>query len=400
MGMSLEEVADRAGVEPSFVRRVVRSGVLEAEPDGTFSDGDVRRARVLEGLERAGLPLETIAEAVGRGELQFASLDRPVYDRFAELSASSFREVSERDEIPLEPLLVLREAMGFAQAGPDDRMREDELRVVPLIRLQLSKGFDPATIEPWLRVYGDALRRIAETEADWWHTQISVPKLAAGMTEAEVQEISAEWGDEFDALVDQALLAIYHAQQEHTWTENLIEEIESALDRAGLRASMRTTPAICFLDIAGFTDLVEERGDQAATDVATRLMPLVTRLAERHGGKVVKWLGDGVMLHFARAEHAVAAALDMREAVADTDLPPAHIGIHSGPVVFQGGDYFGRTVNLAARIADHAQPGQVLVSDDVARSVGSGRFAFAPIGPVGLKGVSGPVRLNAVARRS
>jgi adenylate cyclase len=399
MGITLEEVAERAGVEPSFVRRVVQARVLEAKPDGTFSEGDVRRARVLEGLERAGLPLETIAEAVGRGELQFASLDRPVYDRFAELSASSFREVSEEEEIPLEPLLVLREAMGFAQAGPDDRMREDELRVVPLIRLQLAKGFDPATIEPWLRVYGDALRRIAETEADWWHTQISLPQLEAGMSEAEVQEISAAWGDEFDALVDQALLAIYHAQQEHTWTENLIEEIEHALDRAGLRASMRSTPAICFLDISGFTDLVEERGDQAATDVAARLVPLVTRLAERHGGKVVKWLGDGVMLHFGRAKHAVPAALEMLEAIADAGLPPAHIGIHSGPVVFQGGDYFGRTVNLASRIADHAQPGQVLVSDEVANAVGTASFAFASIGAVELKGVPSPLRLNEVARR-
>jgi adenylate cyclase len=323
-----------------------------------------------------------------------------VYDRFAGLSAHSFREVSEREEIPLELLLVVRDAIGFAQAVPEDPMREDELQLVPLISLQLSRGVTPAGIEQWLRVYGDALRRITETEANLWYTQISLPQLSAGLNEAEMQELTAEWGDEFDPLMDRAVLAIYHAYQEHTWTEVLIEVVESALDRAGLRAKMRITPAICFLDLSGFTDLTEQRGDEAAADLASRLAPLVTRTAEQHSGKVVKYLGDGVMLYFGRAEDAVSATLEMVEAVTDARLPPAHAGIHAGPVVFQGSDYFGRTVNLAARILGHAQPGQVLVSDEVAESVDHERFALEPIGPVALKGVAQPVRLHRVERRS
>ena len=400
MSLSRQQVAERAGVGPEFVGRLVDEGLLAAADDGAFTDGDARRARIFQGLERAGLPLETIAEAVDRGALDFAYLDRKVYDRFAGLSTSSFREVSEREDVPLDLLLVVREAMGFAQADPDDAMREDELQLVPLIRLQLTRGFDPAVSERWLRVYGDALRRITETETQWWRTQISQPQLDAGMTEVEKQELIAEWGDEFDALMDQALLAIYHANQEHNWTENLIEEIESALDRAGLRARMQTTPAICFLDIAGFTDLVEHQGDEAAAALAARLEPLVTRSAERHGGKVVKWLGDGVMLHFGDAEGAASAALDMLEAVTDAGLPAAHVGIHAGPVVFQGGDYFGRTVNLAARILDQARAGQALVSDEVAASIDRDGFVVEPIGPVELKGVARPVRLHEVQRRS
>jgi class 3 adenylate cyclase len=77
----------------------------------------------------------------------------------------------------------------------------------------------------------------------------------------------------------------------------------------------------------------------------------------------------------------------------------AHVGLHAGPVVFQGGDYFGRTVNLAARIAGHAGPGQVLVSDEVVAECGGGRVAFEPIGPVPLKGVADPVPLHRAARR-
>ena len=165
--------------------------------------------------------------------------------------------------------------------------------------------------------------------------------------------------------MDQALLAIYHANQEHAWTENLLGEVEDALDRAGLWSKAATIPAICFLDISGYTRLTEERGDRAAAELVTRLAPLVERPAERHGGKVVKRLGDGVMLHFRDPREAVVAALEMIEAVSAASMPPAHIGIDAGPVVFEGGDYFGRTVNIAARIAEHAEPGQVLVSQEV-----------------------------------
>jgi adenylate cyclase len=401
VAISQESVAQRAGVELGFVKELVDAGLLTPGADGTFVDGDARRARIFHGLERGGLPLETLARAVASGDLDFAYLDRHVYDRFAGLSARTFQEESEREGIPLDLLLILREAMGFAQADPDDQMREDELQVVPLLRLQLERGFDTAVSERWLRVYGDSLRRITETETEWWRTQISLPQLAAmDMNEVEKQERIAEWGDEFDAHLDRALLAIYHANQEHNWTENLVEEIESALERAGLRARMQTTPAICFLDIAGFTDMVERRGDEAAAELAVRLEPLVTRPAERHGGKVVKWLGDGVMLHFGRAEGAVSAALEMREAVVGAGLPPAHIGIHTGPVVFQGGDYFGRTVNIAARIMGQARAGQVLVSDDVAASIDADRIALNPVGPIELKGVAEPIPLHAVERKA
>jgi adenylate cyclase len=211
-------------------------------------------------------------------------------------------------------------------------------------------------------------------------------------------QIQAELGDEFNALIEQALMAIYHANQERTWHETLIEQVEDALDRAGLRSKITTSPSICFLDLTGYTRLTEERGDQAAADLAARLTPLVQRAAERHGGKVVKWLGDGVMFHFRNSHEGVDAALDMRDAVPAAGLPPAHIGLHTGPVVFQGGDYFGRTVNLAARIAEQAKPNQVLVSQEIVDHTGPGGIAFEPIGSFLLRGLSEPILLHAAAR--
>ncbi len=397
-GITERDVAERAGVGHDYVARLIDIGVLTPAADGTFTQGDARRARLYQGLERAGLPIDALVEAIERGELSFAFLDHPVYDRFSQLTSRSFRDISSEEGIPLELLLIVRESVGLAQAEPDDQVREDELQVVPLIRRQLSLGFDPVVIERMLRVYGDALRRIAETEADWWRTQITQPSLASGMDMGEFLQTGAELGGEVTALAEQALMAIYRANQEHTWNENLFEEVEEALDRAGLRSKIATSPAICFLDITGYTRLTEERGDQAAADLAARLAPLVQRPAERHEGKVVKWLGDGVMFHFRDSRGGVLAAMEMLDAVANADLPPAHIGLHTGPVVFQGGDYFGRTVNIAARIGEQAAPGQVLVTQDIVDRVVPDGIAFESVGAVELKGVSEPILLHAVSR--
>jgi adenylate cyclase len=396
--ISAQEVAERAGVDPDHVDRLVDAGALVPAEEGTFSEGDARRARIYQGLERAGLPLQTMVEALERGELSFAILDRPLYDLIAGLSRRSFRDVATETGIPLELLTVVREAIGFALPDPDDRMREDELRVVPAIQVMISRGFPAAVVERSLRVYGDAFRRIAETEADWWHTQVALPSLASGLTEAEMHEATLGLGEELAPLIEQAMSAIYHANQEHTWTENLIKEVEDALDRAGLRSRIITTPAVCFLDITGYTQLTEERGDEAAAELVAQLSPLVQRPADRHGGKVVKRLGDGVMFHFRDSRDAVLAALEMLDAVSDAGLPPAHIGLDTGPVVFQGGDYFGRTVNVAARIAERAEPGQVLVSQRVVDAIGSKDVAFMQIGSVVLKGVVQPVPLHAARR--
>ena len=75
------------------------------------------------------------------------------------------------------------------------------------------------------------------------------------------------------------------------------------------------------------------------------------------------------------------------------------MGFHAGPVVYQGGDYFGRTVNIAARIADHAGAGQVLVTQEIVNSTDEGDVAFTAIGPVALKDVSQPVELFSAKRQ-
>jgi adenylate cyclase len=150
---------------------------------------------------------------------------------------------------------------------------------------------------------------------------------------------------------------------------------------------------MCFLDITGYTRLTQERGDAAAADLAAKLARLVERTSMRHGGRPVRWLGDGVMFHFKDPGPGVVAALEMVPGVAEAGLPPAH----AGPVNFQEGDYHGQTVNVASRIADYARPGEVLVSQEVVDVSSGVNVAFREIGPVELKGVAGAMRLNAAS---
>ena len=157
---------------------------------------------------------------------------------------------------------------------------------------------------------------------------------------------------------------------------------------------------MCFLDITGYTRLTQERGDAAAADLAAKLARLVQRTSVRHGGRPVKWLGDGVMLHFPNPGHGVVAALEMVAAVAEAGLPPAHVGLHAGPVIFQEGDYFGQTVNLASRIAEYARPGEVIVSRAVVDASAATPVTFDEVATVELKGVSGAIDLYAASRRA
>jgi adenylate cyclase len=120
---------------------------------------------------------------------------------------------------------------------------------------------------------------------------------------------------------------------------------------------------------------------------------LVERSAREHGGVPVKWLGDGVMAHFREPAGAVWSALELVERLPAAGLPPAHVGVAAGPVVVQGGDYFGRTVNLAARLAAHAGADQVLVSQRVASSPRPAGVRFLELGELELKGFARPVRL-------
>jgi adenylate cyclase len=296
--------------------------------------------------------------------------------------------------------MVVREATGGAVPDPDDRMREDELVIVPEIQQQLRTGIRPRSVERYLRVLGDGMRRLAETQGDAWRTDLMEPMLARGALVSDIEEVAGEEGPAELRTSSDAILAVWHAQQARAWGGNIISGFEAILTEAGLLTKPSRPPAICFLDITGYTRLTQERGDEAAADLASSLNRLVTRTSVDRGGRPVKWLGDGVMVYYRHPGAGVLSALDMVDGVTDVGLPPAHVGLHAGPVLFQEGDYFGRTVNMASRIAEYARPGEVLVTQEVVDEAGGeSSVAFREIGPVELKGIGGAVHLHAAHRQ-
>jgi adenylate cyclase len=251
---------------------------------------------------------------------------------------------------------------------------------------------DDATLR-LLAVYADNLRRIAKAEADHYETNIERRLRAEGLDERQLIELGTQLGDQVIGLLERVLLMVYRRRREHVWTEHAINHVEQALESSGLQARVPQPPAICFVDLTGYTRLTEERGDEAAAQVAGRLVALVNDISRRRGGRPVRWLGDGGMFYFPEPGTAVAAGLDLVERGPAVDLPPAHVGIHTGPVISQDGDIYGRTVNVAARIASYAQAGQVVVSQETAQRSGDRQVWFDPLGAVELKGVAKPLPL-------
>jgi class 3 adenylate cyclase len=386
------QLAAAAGVDPAYLARLVELGVVVPGDGEAFRPSDVRRIRIVQSLERTGLAVAAIGKSIARGDVSLDFVDQPSYDRFAALTATTFRDLSDETEVPIDVLLTIREAMGFARPEPDDRVREGELEVVPMLRLQLAQGVRPTVSERALRVYGDSLRRLAETEADWWGSDILGPLFRSGKSIGDVAEAIESFSDQASDVSDRAVLALLHGHQSRAWMRNILDGVETILVRTGLHAPIDRPPAIAFLDLTGYTRLTDEQGDDAAAGLARELASLVQRLSVRHGGRPVKWLGDGVMFHFRDPADGVRASLEMVDAATAAGLPPAHVGLHAGPVLFQEGDYFGRTVNVASRIADYARPGEVLVSRAVVDAAGDADGVhFTEIGPVQLKGVAGQV---------
>ena len=389
----LPETAERAGISTDELLRMVELGILTPDAEHRFRPGDVRRAELVGSLTAAGIVLDDLGAAMRTGAVSLEFLDAPAFDRFSSLSDVTFAAMAERTGVPVETLMLIREAAGSVAPTPDSRMREAELPCATWMVAAVSAGFRPSVMKQMIRVQADGLRRVAETEAAMWQSEFIDAGTRSGKRTDEV--LGVDFGDRMSVLTEAGVIAMYHMQQTKAWTRNLVEGVETMLAEAGLHSRLERPPAMCFLDITGYTRLTQERGDAAAAGLAEELGGLVQRASVKHGGRAVKWLGDGVMFHFPDPGRGVSAAIEMVTGVTEAGLPPAHVGLHAGPVIFQEGDYYGQTVNIAARIAEYARPSEVIVSQEVVDASLGAAVAFRDIGPVELKGVVGAMHLHA-----
>ena len=166
-----------------------------------------------------------------------------------------------------------------------------------------------------------------------------------------------------------------------------------------VRSTSEEHAAVAFADLAGFTALTDAHGDADALEVADRLFAIAERVTGEHV-RVVKTIGDAVMLASGDAALAVTAVFNLVAAVhVEPRFPMIKVGLDAGPVLVRDGDLFGRTVNVASRVASVAEPGHILGTDPIAAAAAAtGCAETIAVGPVSLRNIPDPVRLFEVRR--
>lgn len=163
--------------------------------------------------------------------------------------------------------------------------------------------------------------------------------------------------------------------------------------------------AVMFTDLVGFTEYNDAVGDAAALAVLDRQVAILGSVLDGQAdGRLVKEIGDGLMVWFADAADGLAGAIAflgaINEARRTSAFPLAvRLGVHHGEAIARGDDLVGQTVNIASRVADLAGPGELLVSEDALRACADRPpgVSLQPVGPASVRGVQEPIWLHRYA---
>ena len=397
MRLTEVELAERSACPVGRIEELVRLGILvRRDEDGPFSAKDVHRVRLMKAFEDAGIDLDLIARGVASGKVSYENLGLYLPEPAA-LSRTAEELATEVGRSPELITRLLRE-FGIAQPEPDGRLREDEVTTMKEL-LGVWAAADDDELARLARVYGQNIRKVVSSDLELAGATIFARLREEDYTDDELREIAGAAGLRLMNFGEQLMLWLRGRHLEHEVLSVTVQTTEDYLQELGLAPKRAPSPpAIAFLDLTGYTALTEERGDEAGADLADRLATLVHEAARPHGGNPVKWLGDGVMFHFDDPSSAVLTGLDLVEQTPVAVDVRARVGINAGNVIFRDGDYFGRTVNIASRIADYARPGEVLVSGEVKERWGSEGVRFDEIGPVALKGLREELTLFSASR--
>lgn len=154
----------------------------------------------------------------------------------------------------------------------------------------------------------------------------------------------------------------------------------------------RVDRSFAFIDLSGFTGFTDAEGDARATDLLTTFRTAVRDASSSRGVRIAKWLGDGAMLVGVEPEPLVEAVVDIEHRISSSGSPlPLRAGISTGPVIlFEGDDYIGRAVNIAARLCDEAKPREVLATNDAVSSL-LVNTVVEPAGERTVRGIEEPI---------
>jgi adenylate cyclase len=390
--LALEQLALEAETTSERIGTLVEIGAIVPGEDGTFARGDVIRSRVVAAFEAEGFSLEQMATAIRERAVALDSVHL-FYPHPSPRTGRTYGELI-ADLGPRGKLVgPALSAMGLsvpAVDAPTRAVEEDLLRAI----IVGWAGVDEEYTLRAARIFGDAARRAAQGWVALFAEAISEPIEAQYSTIDDVVPRLLGPASTLSSLSPKLLAWLLERHLERTMNDLNIARIEGRLERRGLMPSRPAhPPAVAFVDLSEFTRLTAEGGDKLGALTAVRLGELAHNVVRRHGGRVIKLLGDGVFLTFVSPCTAVAAVVELMGAMAEAGLPPAHAGIHAGPVVERDGDVYGTTVNMASRIASYANPGVLLVSDPVVRECPDVAGSVEPLAEVSLKGLDEPIWL-------
>jgi adenylate cyclase len=397
VGLSAAELAARSGCSVDRVEQLVGLGILvPRDGDGPFSPGDTHRVRLMQAFEDAGIDLGVIARGVAAGKLSYENLGLLLPEPAA--FSKSYEEVGRETGRSPELIHRLVAEFGLAQSDQELRLRDDDVPVLVEL-LTVWTQADDNDLARLARAYGQNIRRVVASDLDIASNSLFSRLRQSGLPDEEMRDEARDLGIRVMALGERLVVWLRRRHLEHEVLSVTVQGTEEYLQQLGeVAKDQPRPPAIAFLDLTGYTTLTEERGDEAGAELADRLAALVNQAAHPHGGHPVKWLGDGVMFYFPEPAAAVRTALELVEQTPAAVDVRARVGVNAGRVVFRDGDYFGRTVNVAARIADYARPGEVLVSDEVKERWNGDGVRFQPVGPVTLKGLKEELTLYSASR--
>lgn len=391
------ELARAAAVDEAFIERLVELAILRPGAQGHPS-GDVYRTRFAALAEASNISLDDLAVSLAAGVVRMGDVD-VLFPGAVHTSSTTHAALATELDIGPDLLRRIRLAAGLTARRPEDPVRQDEEQILRLI-VQLSRGFgDPESSIRIARNYGERIQRIVVSGVGAYEEFVYAPLIESmPVIDAETRLQVSQRGRALIEAAEALLTATHRRHMEAALLNMWVRTTESQMARHGvIEPTPERLPAIAFADLSGFTELTEREGDETGIWLASQLVAETEATAAAHGSHIVKLLGDGVMLHSTEPGRLIDTAVELVERLPKAGLPAAHVGIHAGPLIERDGDYFGRTVNIAARIAAQASPGEVLASEAAVAGAAPG-VRLTELPSARLRGVSEPVILFRVQR--
>jgi adenylate cyclase len=385
--LSLREAADLVGVTPSTLKRWAETGVIP-EYDGSreWTPVAVAHARMVARLRERGHSLEELRQAGEEGRLAHGFVEDLLVP--ADHTEIPFEEAA--DEVGLEPALVERiwNTLGFAPRRPET-ITEEDLKALRYVASVLEAGFPLVAFLQLLRVYGQSLSRIADAETRLFHIYVHEPLMRQGVPGLQMAEEMEDLARDLLPLASPLMDYLHQRFLGEFVERDVVGHMEVELDESIDLGRVRVT--IAFADLAGYTRFTEEAGEEEALTTVERFIDAVTETLPEDA-RVIKTIGDEVMIVGADPGALTDWSVGFQRLWDERPMP--RIGIHTGVALYRDGDYFGRDVNLAARVVARARGGEVLVSDSVMDEIHEDEhLEFENIGQVKLKGFDEPRRL-------